>query len=552
MRAELGVRGRAVNSVIAFWHTWRRSHPTGLADGGRRLPPSALGSQIGGVNRLAGGCHGGCPPFASTATYASRSFDQATGSQEAGPEVCILGGGFGGLYTAITLEKLNWPEGKKPKVTLVDCSDRFVFKPLLYEVLQGIVQPWEAAPQFSELLAPYDTTFVQGQVLSIAPDLVTKDGGSAGGGNVVLEGGRSLRYDWLVLALGAEPDTRNVPGVKELALPFSTLDDALKVVERLRAVEASGTVPQVVVVGGGYAGVELAAAVGDRLRSPNAVVLVTNMETILDNSGDNQRAVAEKVLTDLGVEIRTGVLVSEVALASGTKDSEGAPKSIEVGLIPDPIHGGEGTAGVLKGHIILWTAGSRPVTGSQADALFPFPRGRAGALRTDSTLRVVNHARVFALGDISVANSKDNQAPFPATAQVAFQQSDYAAWNLWAAMNGRPLLPFRYQHLGNMMSLGGSSASVALPVTLPPNISRLVKDSVLGNWVDIAGVKLGEEQEKGTPVDLEGPLASFVRRAAYWYRQPTSEHRIRVGASWCQQVANEFGQWVQTRQASKS
>ncbi len=75
--------------------------------------------------------------------------------------MCIVGGGFGGLYTAVRLENLLWPQGTKPQVTLIDQSDRFVFKPLLYELLNGGASADEVAPPFTQLLAPYSVNFIQ-------------------------------------------------------------------------------------------------------------------------------------------------------------------------------------------------------------------------------------------------------------------------------------------------------------------------------------------------------------------------------------------------------
>lgn len=72
-----------------------------------------------------------------------------------------MGGGFGGLYTAVRLESLLWPQGSKPQVTLIDQSERFVFKPLLYELLNGGASAEEVAPFFTKLLAPYSTNFIQ-------------------------------------------------------------------------------------------------------------------------------------------------------------------------------------------------------------------------------------------------------------------------------------------------------------------------------------------------------------------------------------------------------
>ncbi len=79
-----------------------------------------------------------------------------------------MGGGFGGLYTAVRLESLLWPQGSKPQVTLIDQSERFVFKPLLYELLNGGASPEEVAPFFTKLLAPYSTNFIQVSLLTCA------------------------------------------------------------------------------------------------------------------------------------------------------------------------------------------------------------------------------------------------------------------------------------------------------------------------------------------------------------------------------------------------
>ena len=95
--------------------------------------------------------------------------------------MCILGGGFGGLYTAVRLDQLLWPRGSKPQLTLIDQSERFVFKPLLYDLLAGVAAPWEVAPALPQLLAPYNVNFVQGAVCSVEPTELLQDGGSVAG-----------------------------------------------------------------------------------------------------------------------------------------------------------------------------------------------------------------------------------------------------------------------------------------------------------------------------------------------------------------------------------
>lgn len=114
------------------------------------------------------------------------------------------------------------------QVTVVDQYDRFVFKPMLYELLSDSVQPWEVAPRFDKLLAPYRTRFVQGQVAAVEPAGGPGEGDAAAG-RVVLKDGDAIEYDWLVLAIGADATPRKVPGAKEFAIPFVTFDDAMKV-----------------------------------------------------------------------------------------------------------------------------------------------------------------------------------------------------------------------------------------------------------------------------------------------------------------------------------
>lgn len=113
------------------------------------------------------------------------------------PRVCIVGGGFGGLYTALRLESLVWPDGKKPQVLLVDQSDRFVFKPMLYEILSGEVDEWEIAPRFSELLANTDVQFIQDRVKLLRPSDMSTSGSQRNScaGTVQLESDLHIEYD---------------------------------------------------------------------------------------------------------------------------------------------------------------------------------------------------------------------------------------------------------------------------------------------------------------------------------------------------------------------
>lgn len=193
------------------------------------------GTRVGGGRPRRGGGAG-----ADRAGLASRATSAASpppASPAAGPgsrpRICVLGGGFGGLYTALRLEALRWPEGRRPEVTLIDKSDRFVFKPLLYELLNGTAQPEEVAPQFSELLGPTAVRFVRGRVREVEHAGTVP--GSAG--RVVLGDGTVVEYDWIVLALGSEGTHRGVPGAKDHALPFTTLEDTTRIKDEIQKLQ---------------------------------------------------------------------------------------------------------------------------------------------------------------------------------------------------------------------------------------------------------------------------------------------------------------------------
>jgi NADH:ubiquinone reductase (non-electrogenic) len=140
----------------------------------------------------------------------------------------------------------------------------------------------------------------QDKVLDVQPEQLLRDGGTATGGEIRLASGTTLPYDWLVVALGASADARGIPGVQENARPFNTLADTEYVAGRLAAFEARAALGQqqqatVMIVGAGYAGIELAAVVAERLQGKASVVVVTPGAGILESAPAGQRQAAEEV-----------------------------------------------------------------------------------------------------------------------------------------------------------------------------------------------------------------------------------------------------------------
>jgi demethylphylloquinone reductase len=386
-------------------------------------------------------------------------------SQPATEQICILGGGFGGLYTALRLSQLPWLNRQKPQIVLVDQSDRFLFLPLLYELVTGELQTWEIAPPFEEILAETGVRFIQTSVNQI--DLAKQQ--------VELGNGQSLSYDRLVLALGGETPLDQVTGAEQHAFTFRTIADAYRLEERLRTLEESTADKiRVVVVGAGPSGVELACKLGDRLGQRGRIRLVDRNDQILKAASPFSQTAAKKALEQRGIwiDLETNpVELAESKISLEYKD--------QVDEIP--------------ADLVLWTVGTAI---APAIRQLPLAHNERGQLTTTTTLQLVDHPEIFALGDLVDCRDAEGKQ-VPSTAQAAFQQADYVGWNLWAGLTDRPLLPFQYSHLGEMLTLGVNSAALS-----------------------------------GLGIKLDGPLASLIRRLAYLYRMPTLEHQLKVGFNW--------------------
>ena len=203
------------------------------------------------------------------------------------PRICVLGGGFGGLYTALNLTQFPWDSSATPEITLVDQRDRFLFAPLLYELLTGELETWEIAPPFAELLAETPIQFKQQAVANIDVDYKT----------VELADQTTLAYDYLVLALGGDTPMDLVPGAAAYAIPFRTVADAYRLEEALKRVEQSDQDKiRVAIVGGGYSGVELACKLAERLGDRGRLRIIEMADQILRTSPDFNRDAAVKAL----------------------------------------------------------------------------------------------------------------------------------------------------------------------------------------------------------------------------------------------------------------
>lgn len=389
--------------------------------------------------------------------------------------ILIIGGGFGGTFTALDLAG----EGE---VTLIGTEDHFLFTPMLYEYLSGEVEAWHIAPRYKELLDER-VRFIRGEVTGI--DLGAREATIAGRT-------RAIAYDVLILAVGGITNYAGVEGAEEYALPFRKIAhaDAL----RRRMVEALDRVPPeadpqdvrraltFAVVGAGASGVELSTKMADllrdaferrALRGEPRVVIVEMGEQVVPGMGQDIRAFVDDALKKSRVEVHTRTRVRRVSASGLTLEHHGEQTEMEA-------------AGVV------WTGGVRV---NPLIEKLEVEKDRRGLIQVEPTLQVRGHREVFALGDIALFTDASPQ--LAGTAQLALQQAGLVADNVKALGRGRELRTKHFEELGEALSLGTEHAAV------------------------LAGGKA-----------FGGALARQARFALYTARLPTWHHRLKVGASW--------------------
>lgn len=389
-------------------------------------------------------------------------------------KVVIVGGGFGGVFTALELNA-------SLDITLISNSDHFLFKPMLYEYLSGEVEAWHIAPKYDELLDSH-VHLNQTPVTSVEFQNRT----------VSLGDGKSLNYDVLVLAPGAITNYAGVPGAAEFALPFRELEHADRLRERMvQALDrvAPDLPPQdarsaltFAIVGGGASGVELATKMADllndafRRRALNGeprVIVIEMGDKLVPGMGQEIRGYVEAALRESRVETHTLTKVVEVTQDSVTIEHDGARTQIPAAAV-------------------VWLGG---VQISPLVKTLKLEKTSRGLVSVHPTLQTVSYENVFALGDIAYV--PDAVPTLAGTAQLALQEARLAARNVRALLEGGKLETKHFEELGEAVSLGTEKAAV------------------------LAGGKA-----------FGGPLARQARFAMYTSRLPTWHHRLKVGASW--------------------
>jgi NADH dehydrogenase len=361
--------------------------------------------------------------------------------------VVILGGGFAGLNAAQKLKRAP------VDVTLIDRRNFHLFQPLLYQVATGSLSPGEiAAPLRGVLSGQKNTQVLLGEAADIDPE----------NKRVLLHDGDCFLYDSLIVATGSQTSYYGNDGWREWAPSLKSVEEATairhKILYAFECAERSTNVDEArawltfVIVGAGATGMELAGALAEianetlkndfRRINPreSRIILMEGGPRVLPAFPEDLSAKGEKLVARLGVEVKKGVMVTEID-ADGVNYKSG-----------DEIKR-------LAAKTVLWAGGvTTNAFGRQLGERTRAETDRSGRIKVNPDLTVPGYPDIFIVGDLALSLG-DNGKPLPGVAQVAIQGGAYSAKTIRARLKGKgDPKPFRYFNKGDMAVIGRAAA----------------------------------------------------------------------------------------------
>lgn len=357
------------------------------------------------------------------------------------PRVVIVGAGFGGLRAAQALARSSL------EVWVLDRHNYHTFNPMLYQVATGMLAPEQIAYPVRGLLSRWaNVHFANVEVQQIDCDR-----------RVVVTNGPSFRYDFLILATGSVTRFLGVPGAANHTFTLDNLEQAIALRNQiLSCFERAACEPDpdrrrqlltFVVVGGGPTGVELAGALAELIRGPLRrdfpeldfrqvrVILLQAGDCLLSQMSPAQQRYAQRQLRRMGVEVRLG--------ATATQVTEEAVLLQDDRLIPTCT--------------VIWTVGVHIDPQVQQWRFITTAKGQINVL---PTLQVLGYPEIYAVGDLSIIDDRDQ--PLPMVAPAAIQQGLTAAKNIKRQIKGREPVPFQYWNKGTISIMGRHAAAAQI------------------------------------------------------------------------------------------
>jgi len=357
-------------------------------------------------------------------------------------KIIIIGGGFAGLELARKLRRTSF------EIVLIDRQNHHQFQPLFYQVATAGLEPSSISFPFRKIFhKATNIDFVLAEVSAILPEkqqVMTDEG--------------AFDYDCLVIATGCKTNYFGNEGIAANAFSMKTTQEAIEIRNSillsfeevaLRGMDQHNGLNNIVIVGAGPTGVELAGAFSELkhhvlprdypkvdFRQLN-IILLEGSKNTRNALSEEAKIASRKYLEELGVEVRTEVYVTKY---------DGEDVSLSTGE-------------VLKSRNVIWAAG---VTGNVIQGLKPeaLIRNRYVVNRCNA---VTGYENIYALGDIAYMETPKYPAAHPQVANVAIGQARNLAANLQRRQKGESMKEYEYKDLGSMATVGKHKAVVDLP-----------------------------------------------------------------------------------------
>lgn len=371
-------------------------------------------------------------------------------------KIVIVGGGAGGLELATRLGRTLGKSGKA-QILLVDQHPTHLWKPLLHEVAAGTLDANEDELNYLVHASRNHYNFQLGKMTGIDRKnraIFLSAINSESGAEIIPE--RTLHYGILILAIGSITNDLNVKGVQENCLFLDRREQAdlfqqvfLKNILRLQNKVLDEL--NIVIVGGGATGVELAAELTytvDQVKSYGLdqvdtnrdlkITLVEAAPRILSNLSERISKLVKQELIKRGINVLENELVQEVTedyiiTQSGKK---------------------------IKGTMIVWAAGVKIDKVTQN--LDGLPINKLNQIKVNDYLQSVEDNDIYAIGDCAAVKQKNTDILVPPRAQAASQQATYLAYALKRRLNDKPVPSFEYKDYGSLISMSERNTLASL------------------------------------------------------------------------------------------
>ncbi len=358
--------------------------------------------------------------------------------------VVIIGGGFGGLKLARKLAGTDY------QVVLIDKNNYHQFQPLFYQIATSGLEPSAICFPFRKVFQKSKNVYVR---ITEVTSVNTRE-------NYINSGIGMIKYDFLVLAIGADTNYYGNKNIMEHSLPMKSVTEAMdirnKVLENYENAlitedkALKNALMNIVIVGGGPTGVEVAGTLANMKKhilpkdypeldfKEMNISLIETTPKLLNGMSEAASKKAKQYLEKLDVHVLTNTSVKDyngqqVLLMDGTTIDTKTMVSA-AGVISNKLEGIPETALAKNGRIIV-----------------------------DQFNRIQGSDNVFAIGDIALLKEEAYPNGHPQMAQPAIQQAKGVANNLKNIEKGKPLVPFHYKNPGSMATVGKNLAVVDLP-----------------------------------------------------------------------------------------